>query len=80
MPELERLMLHRLAELDELVRQAYADFDYKRIFAALNAVHDRRSVGVLFRHPQGRALLRSDLLGDAQGVRSPWSTICSAAP
>jgi isoleucyl-tRNA synthetase len=30
-------MLHRLAELDALVRQAYADFDYKRIFAALNA-------------------------------------------
>ena len=30
-------MLHRLAELDPLVRQAYADFDYKRIFAALNA-------------------------------------------
>ena len=37
MPELERLMLHRLAELDELVRKAYADFDYKRIFAALSA-------------------------------------------
>jgi isoleucyl-tRNA synthetase len=37
MPELERLMLHRLSELDVLVRQAYADFDYKRIFAALNA-------------------------------------------
>jgi len=37
MPELEQLMLHRLAELDKLVRQAYADFDYKRIFAALNA-------------------------------------------
>jgi isoleucyl-tRNA synthetase len=37
MPELERLMLHRLAELDILVRQAYAAFDYKRIFAALNA-------------------------------------------
>jgi isoleucyl-tRNA synthetase len=37
MPELERLMLHRLAELDGLVRQAYADFDFKRIFAALNA-------------------------------------------
>jgi isoleucyl-tRNA synthetase len=30
-------MLHRLAELDGLVRQAYTDFDYKRIFAALNA-------------------------------------------
>jgi isoleucyl-tRNA synthetase len=37
MPELERLMVHRLSELDTLVRQAYADFDYKRIFAALNA-------------------------------------------
>jgi len=36
-PELDRLMLHRLAELDPLVRQAYADFDYKRIFAMLNA-------------------------------------------
>ncbi|MGB6502180.1 MAG: isoleucine--tRNA ligase [Xanthobacteraceae bacterium] len=37
MPELERLMLHRLAEFDLLIRQAYADFDYKRIFAALSA-------------------------------------------
>jgi isoleucyl-tRNA synthetase len=37
MPQLERLMLHRLAELDALVRDAYAAFDYKRIFAALNA-------------------------------------------
>ncbi|MGE0060679.1 MAG: isoleucine--tRNA ligase [Xanthobacteraceae bacterium] len=36
MPELERLMLHRLAELDALVRDAYARFDYKRIFAALS--------------------------------------------
>jgi isoleucyl-tRNA synthetase len=37
MPQLERLMLHRLAELDPQVRQWYADFDFKRIFAALNA-------------------------------------------
>ncbi len=37
MPELERLMLHRLAELDVLIREAYAAFDYKRIFAALAA-------------------------------------------
>jgi isoleucyl-tRNA synthetase len=29
-------MLDRLAEVDALVRQAYASFDYKRIFAALN--------------------------------------------
>ncbi len=37
MPELERLMLHRLCELDAAVRRHYAEFDYKRIFAALNA-------------------------------------------
>src|SRR5262249_29683063 len=36
-PELERLMLHRLFELDALVRKSYADFDYKRIFAALSS-------------------------------------------
>ena len=37
MPALERLMLHRLAELDALVRKGYADFDFKRVFAQLNA-------------------------------------------
>ncbi|ALK10469.1 isoleucine--tRNA ligase [Blastochloris viridis] len=37
MPELERLMLHELALLDPVVRQAYADFDYKKIHAALTA-------------------------------------------
>jgi isoleucyl-tRNA synthetase len=37
MPELERYMLHRLTELDAVIRKAYADFDYKRIFAALSA-------------------------------------------
>ncbi len=30
-------------------------------------VHDRRSLGVLLRHPQGRALLRSLFVADAQG-------------
>ena len=37
MGELERLMLHRLAELDAKVRDAYADFDYARVVAALSA-------------------------------------------
>ncbi|MDJ1157883.1 isoleucine--tRNA ligase [Chelatococcus sp. SYSU_G07232] len=37
MPELERLMLHRLVELDTVVREAYAAFDYKRVVAALSA-------------------------------------------
>jgi len=35
MPELERLMLSELARLDTLVREAYAAFDYKRIYFAL---------------------------------------------
>ncbi|MGD1016513.1 MAG: isoleucine--tRNA ligase [Roseiarcus sp.] len=37
MGELERLMLHRLAELDGKVRDAYANFDYARVVAALSA-------------------------------------------
>ena len=36
MPELERLMLHRLAELDAVVRKGYEEFDFKRIFAQLS--------------------------------------------
>ncbi|HEY5819389.1 MAG TPA: isoleucine--tRNA ligase [Mesorhizobium sp.] len=35
MPELERLMLHRLFELDQLVREGYDAFDFKRISRAL---------------------------------------------
>ncbi|MCT7373869.1 isoleucine--tRNA ligase [Chelativorans salis] len=35
MPELERLMLHRLSELDELVRKGYDNFDFKRVMRAL---------------------------------------------
>ncbi|MBV9705620.1 MAG: isoleucine--tRNA ligase, partial [Methylobacteriaceae bacterium] len=37
MPELERLMLHRLVELDANVRDAYALFDYTKVVAALSA-------------------------------------------
>lgn len=36
MPELERLMLHRLSELDSTVREGYDAFDFKRVFAQLN--------------------------------------------
>jgi len=36
MPELERLILHRLAVLDETVRSAYREYDYKRLVAALS--------------------------------------------
>jgi isoleucyl-tRNA synthetase len=36
MPELERWVLHRLAELDRLVRQSIADYDYHALFTALH--------------------------------------------
>ncbi len=36
MPELERLMLHRLFELDGEVRAAYASFDYKQVVSKLS--------------------------------------------
>ena len=36
MPELERLILNRLKELDRLVRDAYESYDYKRVVAALS--------------------------------------------
>ncbi|WP_309083860.1 isoleucine--tRNA ligase [Chelativorans sp.] len=34
MPELERLMLHRLFELDQVVRRGYDNFDFKRVMRA----------------------------------------------
>ncbi|MCC0807158.1 isoleucine--tRNA ligase [Methylobacterium sp. W2] len=36
LPELERLILHRLCELDGEIREAYATFDTKRVVALLN--------------------------------------------
>jgi isoleucyl-tRNA synthetase len=37
MPELERLMLHELAAQADIVRKAYAEFDYKTVVASLSA-------------------------------------------
>jgi isoleucyl-tRNA synthetase len=37
MPELERYILHRLAEIDPAVREAYAAFDYKKVVALLSS-------------------------------------------
>jgi isoleucyl-tRNA synthetase len=36
MPELERLMLHRLAELGPAIRKAYVEYDYKRVVSLLS--------------------------------------------
>ena len=62
MPELERLMLHRLAELDAAGAQGLRRVRLQAHLRSAQRVHDRRPVGVLLRRPQGRALLRSDLL------------------
>ncbi len=35
MPEMERLVLHRLAELDQVVRDGYAKFDFQGVFQAV---------------------------------------------
>ncbi len=35
MPELERFILHRVSEMDRIVRDAYEAFDYRRVFGAL---------------------------------------------
>src|SRR5258708_3915864 len=37
MPELERLMLHQLADQAAIVSKAYAEFDYKTVVASLSA-------------------------------------------
>jgi len=36
MPELERLMLHKLAELDSIAREGYATYDFKRVYQAIS--------------------------------------------
>lgn len=35
MPELERFMLHRLSEVGDVVREGYADYDFKKVVQAL---------------------------------------------
>ena len=51
-------MLARLAELDDQVREGYAGFDFNRVASdAVQFLH-QRTVGLLFRYPQGCAVLR----------------------
>ncbi len=66
MPELERFILHRLAELDGEIRDAYRDIRLQAGGGAPQRLPDKRSLGVLFRHPEGRALLRSSVEHGAQ--------------
>ncbi len=59
MGELERLMLHRLAELDRRGPDRLSRLRPEAGRRASFAIPQQRSVGVLFRHPQGCALLRA---------------------
>ena len=80
MPELERLMLHRLAELDEHHPRGLRRLRLQARGGGAVALHEHRPVGVLRRHPQGRALLRA--LSRRPSARRRWrpSSRSSAAP
>ena len=58
MPELERWVLHRLTELDARIRAAVAQLRLDRRLSGAAQFLRHRPVGVLFRYPQGRGLLR----------------------
>ena len=58
-------MLHRLAELDADRARGLRRFRLCARRRGAVGVHERRSLGVLFRHPQGRALLRRALEREA---------------
>ena len=77
MPELERYMLSRLAELNDAVREGYCGVRLQARLPCAAQFRRQRSLRFLFRYPQGRALLRSLRQPDAacradrarQGVR-----------
>ena len=66
-PELERFVLHRLAELDDLVRASIATYDFHAHVHGPASFLRGRSLGILFRPTQGRPLLRSAARGLASG-------------
>ena len=68
MPELERLMLHRLGRARSAHSRGLRRFRFQAHLRLAQRVHDQRSVGVLFRHPKRCALLRSVFIGHAQGL------------
>ncbi len=58
MPELERFILHRMTELDHMIRDACDKYDFASVAVLTQFMNSRRAVGVLFRYPQGCAVLR----------------------
>ena len=49
----------------------YAEFDFNRVYQRAVQFLHQRTVGLLFRHPQGRALLRCRSLRRAAAPRAP---------
>ena len=67
MPELERLMLHRLTELDVAVRKAYAEYDYKRVVALLTQFMNTDLSAFYFDIRKDALYCEPDLVQQAQG-------------
>jgi isoleucyl-tRNA synthetase len=68
MPELERYILSRLADLDVVVRQAYAEFDFKTVVAVLSVFMNSELSAFYF-----------DIRKDALYCDPPSSTVRKAA-
>ena len=77
--------LHRLWQLDGAVREAYAAYQFRAALSAIVEFLQRRSLGLLCRCPQGRALLRCAEfaasprlpLGAGRGVFAPHRMACA---
>ena len=67
MPELERLMLHQLAGAGRHRAQGLCRVRLQDRGRQPVGLHEHRTVGVLFRHPQGHAVLRPAVVAGAQG-------------
>ena len=79
MPELERLMLHRLSRTRRGGPRSLRRLRLQARRRAALGLSQHRSFGVLFRHPQGCALLRSALKRTSAAPRSKRSSKSSAA-
>ena len=72
-------MLHRLAELDAIVRQAYADFDYAKVVAALASFMNVDLSAFYF--DIRKDALYCDAPSSADAARARWSrSNASSAP
>ncbi len=66
MPELERLMLHRLSRGRRDRTQRLCGVRLQDRGGDARRVHEHRTLGVLFRYPQGHAVLRSAVVDGPQ--------------